>query len=165
MQDTATSELAMKENAEIQKNEQFFMDTVSKLINAELTEVNIARRGFSLAVNMPESVDRKRVEEFLRDGVDVCFSRSFAGFVNGTFTQYSSIHEVTLDLASSQEGFSEELHGKVIPHDSDGMNFADFIMSIEVFDTAKDPNWGFPIITVTVQSDNLNAARLLSSLK
>lgn len=154
-----------KQDAQKAADEQFYQDTVSSLINPDLVEVNLVRRQMDLSVNMPETVDRAKVEALLRDGADVAFSRSFAGYVNGVFTRYGSVHEAQLDLSSNVDSFAETLFGKVVPQDGESMNFEDFIMSIEVFDTRNDPNWAFPLVSINVVASNLNVARLLSNLK
>lgn len=127
---------------------------LQSILNADRVRELQEERNFAISVEVIDANSSGFIA-LLRDGVDVCFSYSFKGVVDGQLQSFSSCHEAVLDLESNPAAFTEALATGVLQgsHARDSDNFMIFV---EVFDTRNDPNWSRPLVEISAHSVNLS---------
>jgi hypothetical protein len=143
----------------------FLAEKLGPIVRPDILQM-MADRGIVFAVMVPEEVTKEHIEDILRDDANICASRSFGGWIEGEgFRRYSSVFEDKFNLGKEPDKFVEFIHGVVMTERREKVVFDDFMMSIEIFDTDRDPNWSFPLIQFNVRSAEINCTRYLQHVK
>lgn len=143
-------------------DEDYFREKLEAVVRPDIISA-VYDQGLQIVVQVPSGVTRDQFDNIFRKEANLCASRSFAGFdEQNEFTRSAKAFEGVFNLQEDPDKFVDFLYNKVVPDGKEELDLNDFLLGVEIFDTAVDQYWSNPVILVSIHPVTLNACRLLS---